>query len=145
MDPIYTSEAEKPVSVLLVDDYNFSRNALANRLEQAGFRIAGEAMDGLEGIKKAAELEPDFVVLDIAVPRLDGIETARQIRWLVPRTRILFVTGNDFPQVVREAFQAGADGYVINSDSADELLPAINSVLMGKRYVSKKLAGRAFI
>ncbi len=96
-------------------------------------------MDGEEAVQKARELKPDLVVLDIGLPKLNGIEAARQIRSVSPDSKILFFTGNDYPQIVREALEAGADGYVSKRDVAADLLAGIEAVLRGKQYVSKRL------
>ena len=130
------------VRILLVDDFHPYRAFTASTLsKQPGFQIVGEAADGLEAVQKAEELQPDLVVLDIAIPKLNGIETARKIRTVSPESRILFLTGNDYPQIAREAMDAGQGGYVIKLDAATELLDAVDAVLLGKQYVSKRLAG----
>ncbi len=110
--------------------------------KQPGFQIVGDALDGPEAVQKAEELKPDLVVLDIGLPKLNGIEAARQIRAVSPESKILFLTGNDDPQVAREALDTGATGYVAKSDAAVELLSAVEAVLLGKQYISKRLAGR---
>jgi DNA-binding NarL/FixJ family response regulator len=134
------------VRILLVDDSQPFRSVTASILEKyPGSQIVGVAFDGQEAVRKAQELKPDLVVLDIGLPKLNGIEAARQIRSVSPDSKILFFTGNDYPQIVREALEAGTGGYVIKVDGAGELLAAIEAVLQGKRYVSKRLAGRGFL
>lgn len=134
------------VRILLVDDFEPFRRSTSSRLnKQPGFHIVGEAMDGLEAIQKTQELKPDLVVLDIGLPKLNGIEVARKIRAVSPESKILFLTGNDYPQIASEAFGAGADGYVIKLDAADELLAAVEAVLVGRHYVSKRLARHGLI
>jgi DNA-binding NarL/FixJ family response regulator len=129
-----------------VDDSQPFRSVTASILEKyPGSQIVGVAFDGQEAVRKAQELKPDLVVLDIGLPKLNGIEAARQIRSVSPDSKILFFTGNDYPQIVREALEAGTGGYVIKVDGAGELLAAIEAVLQGKRYVSKRLAGRGFL
>ena len=130
------------VRILVVDDFDPYRAFTASTLsKQPGFQIVGEAADGLDALQKAEELQPDLVVLDIAIPKLNGIETARKIRTVSPESKILFLTGNDYPQIAREAMDAGQGGYVIKLDAATELLDAVEAVLLGKQYVSKRLAG----
>jgi two-component system nitrate/nitrite response regulator NarL len=80
------------------------------------FGSLGDALEGLEAVQKAEELKPDLVVLDIGLPKLNGIEAARQIRLVSPDSKLLFLTGNDDPEVAREALGAGATGYVSESD-----------------------------
>jgi DNA-binding NarL/FixJ family response regulator len=129
------------VRVLLVDDFEPFRRMTASMLgKQPGFQIVAEALDGEEAVRKAQELKPDLVVLDIGLPKLNGIEVARQIRSASPASKILFFTGNDYPQIVREALDAGADGYVSKQDGETVLLAAAEAVLLGKQYVSKRLA-----
>jgi len=104
-------------------------------------QIIGEAVDGLEAIQKAQQLKPDLILLDIGLPTLNGIETARRIRELSPKSKILFVSENRSGDIVEEALRTGAGGYVVKSDAAGELLPAVEAVLKGKRFVSASLAG----
>jgi DNA-binding NarL/FixJ family response regulator len=131
------------VRILLVDDFERFRNLTSSLLgKQPGFQIVGDALDGQEAVQKAEELKPDLVVLDIGLPQMNGIDAARQIRLVSPDSKILFLTGNDDPEVAREALGTGATGYVAKSDAAVELLNAVEAVLLGKPYVSKRLAGR---
>jgi DNA-binding NarL/FixJ family response regulator len=131
------------VRVLLVDDFRDFRSLAASILgKQPGFQIVGEALDGQEAVQKAQELKPDLVVLDIGLPKVHGIEAAGQIRSISSDSKILFFTLSDCPQIVLEAFDVGADGYVIKLDAARELLAAVEAVLLGKQYISR-LAGLA--
>jgi DNA-binding NarL/FixJ family response regulator len=130
------------VRILLVDDFERFRSFTSSLLrKQPGFQIVGDASDGPEAVQKAEELKPDLVVLDIGLPKLNGIEAARQIRLVSPDSKILFLTGNHDPEVAREALGTGAAGYVAKSDVAVELLNAVEAVLLGKQFVSEKLAG----
>jgi DNA-binding NarL/FixJ family response regulator len=132
---------EVSVRILLVDDFEpFLRFTALTLRKEPGFRIVGEALDGQEAVQKAKELKPDLVVLDIDLPKLNGIEAARQIRSVSPDSRILFLTGDDDPQIAQVALDTGARGYVVKLNAAAELLPAVKAVLLGKRYVSKQLA-----
>ena len=129
---------ETPSSrVLVVEDYEpyrqFIRSTLRKRPE---LQIIGEVTDGLEAVQKAQQLKPDLILLDIGLPTLNGIEAARRIRDLSPKSKILFVSANRSWDIVEEALRAGAGGYVVKSDAAGELLPAVNAVLGGKRFVS---------
>jgi len=134
------------VRILLVDDLEPFRSVTASIFKKyPKFQIVGVAVDGQEAVQKAQELKPDLVVMDIGLPKLSGIEAARQIRSVSPDSKILFFTGNDFPQIVREALEAGTGGYVIKIDGASELLAAVDAVLQGRRYVSKGLADRGFL
>jgi DNA-binding NarL/FixJ family response regulator len=97
--------------------------------------------DGLEAVQKAEELKPDLIVLDIGLPTLNGIEVARQIRRLVPDSKILFLSQESSADVVREALSLGALGYVVKAHAGTELLAAVQAVLQGNQFVSKGIIG----
>ena len=103
--------------------------------------MIGEVSDGLEAVHRARELQPDLILLDIGLPTMNGIEAARAIREISPRSNILFVSENRSADIVREALGTGLGGYVVKSDAARELLVAVNAVLEGKRFVSASLTG----
>jgi DNA-binding NarL/FixJ family response regulator len=105
--------------------------------------VIGEVADGLEAVQKAQELQPDLILLDIGLPTLNGIEAAKRIQQVSPRSKILFVSENRYPDIAEEALSTGAGRYVLKSDAASELLPAVKGVLEGKRFVSARLAGHA--
>ena len=98
-----------------------------------------EAEDGLEAIEKGKELQPDLVLLDIGLPKLNGIESARQLHSLIPNARLMFVTQESSAEVIRETFLLGAQGYVHKHDVLTDLLHAIDAVLGGQRFVSRSL------
>jgi DNA-binding NarL/FixJ family response regulator len=106
----------------VVDDYEPWRRFVSTTLQkQPGLQIIGEAVDGLEAVQKAQQLQPDLILLDIGLPTLNGIEAARRIRELSPKSKILFVSDNRSWDIVEEALRTGAVGYVVNSDAAREL------------------------
>jgi DNA-binding NarL/FixJ family response regulator len=128
--------------ILVVDDYEPWRRFVSTTLQkQPELQIIGEVTDGLQAVQKAQQLQPDLILLDIGLPTLNGIEAARQIRELSPKSKILFVSEDRSWDIVEEALRTGAGGYVVKSDAAGELLPAVNAVLGGKRFVSASLAG----
>jgi DNA-binding NarL/FixJ family response regulator len=98
--------------------------------------IVGEVSDGLEAIQKAVELRPDLILLDIGLPTLNGIEVARQVRKLVPESKIIFLSQESSADVVQEALKLGAVGYIVKARTNRELLPAVGAVLAGKTFVS---------
>jgi DNA-binding NarL/FixJ family response regulator len=108
--------------------------------ELSDWQIIGEASDGLEAVRKSAELQPDLIVLDIGLPELNGIAAARKIREISPRSRILFLSENSCPDVVREAFRVGAAAYVVKSDAARDLLIAVEAVIGNKQFVNSRFA-----
>jgi DNA-binding NarL/FixJ family response regulator len=95
--------------------------------------IVCEASEGMVAVQKAEELQPDLIVLDVGLPRLNGIEAARRIRKLAPRSKILFVSQESSCDVMEEAFNLGAMGYVIKSNAQSDLLPAVDQVIIGKQ------------
>jgi CheY-like chemotaxis protein len=106
--------------------------------------VIGVASDGLEAVQKADELQPDLILLDIGLPSLNGIEVARQIRKLSPKSKILFVSQESCADVVQGALGTGAQGFVFKIDAERELLEAVNAVLRGEQFVSGRFAGHDF-
>jgi DNA-binding NarL/FixJ family response regulator len=128
--------------ILVVDDYEPWRRFVSTTLQkQPRLQVIGEALDGLEAVQKAQQLQPDLILLDIGLPTLNGIEAARRIRELSPKSRILFVSENRSWDIAEEALRVGAGGYVVKADAAGELLPAVEAVLKGKRFLSASLTG----
>jgi len=131
-----------PIRILVVDDYApWCRFLRLTLLAHEELQVIGEFTDGPEAIEKAKELQPDLILLDIGLPTLNGIEAARRIREVSPKTKILFVSENRSPDIAEEALRTGAGGYVAKADAVRDLLPAINAVLEGKRFISASLAG----
>ena len=95
------------------------------------WQVIAEASDGSEAIQKAEELKPDLIVVDVGLPKLNGIEAARKIRQLSPSSKIVFLSLNKNLEVVRAALSTGAQGYVHKTDARRELLPAVDAVLRG--------------
>ena len=93
------------------------------------WQIIAEVSDGPEAVQKASDLKPDLIVLDISLPKLNGIEAAQQIRQFSPNSRIVFLSQNNNLDIVRAALSTGALGYVRKADSQSDLLPAIEAVL----------------
>lgn len=125
--------------ILVVDDHEPLRRVVRLILEvRNDLQIVGEASDGLEAVQKATALQPDLVLLDYDLPTLNGIQVAKQLRDLVPRARVLFLSVEYSSDVVREALNVGG-GYIYKLDIASELLAAIEIVLMGKQFVSSQL------
>ena len=90
--------------------------------------------NGLEAVQKAQELKPDLILMDIGLPGLNGMEAARRIRTLAPNSKIIFLTQESSPELVREAVSLGASGYVFKSKAETDLLIAVDSVLQGKQF-----------
>jgi len=117
------------IRILLVDDHPIVRQGLKTLLEgHSGWEVIGEASDGAEAVEKAKDLNPDVMVLDVTMPRMNGLEACRLLRQECPGLEILFVTQHDSPQMMREALEAGARGYVVKSNAARDLLAAVDAV-----------------
>jgi DNA-binding NarL/FixJ family response regulator len=128
--------------IIVVDDYDPFRRFICSTLrKRPELQIVGEVSDGLEAVQKAEELQPDLIVLDIGLPSLNGIEAARRIRKLSPKSKILFVSQESSDDVVQEALALGALGYIVKADAGKELLTAVNTVLRGDRFVGSRFAG----
>ena len=117
------------IRILLVDDHPIVRQGLKTLLEgHSGWEVIGEASDGAEAVEKAKDLDPDVMVLDVTMPRMNGLEACRVLRQECPGLEILFVTQHASPQMMREALEAGARGYVVKSNAARDLLAAVDAV-----------------
>jgi len=137
--------------VLIADDFAAFRRLLRAKLQEIGFQTVVEASDGVEAVAKAAELQPLLVLLDLGMPNLDGLRAATQIRSLAPESKVLFISLNNDPDIVRSALSDGAAGFLCKSRINNELIPAIEAVFADKKFVcsncpteSISLAGRGF-
>jgi DNA-binding NarL/FixJ family response regulator len=132
--------------ILIVDDYEpFRRFVCSTLRSRSELKVIDEVSDGLEAVQQAQDLQPDLILLDIGLPTLNGIEAARRTRSVSPASKILFISENRSADIAREAFSTGAGGYVVKSDAANDLLPAVDAVLKGKRFVSASLAGHDLV
>src|SRR5205809_8135624 len=129
-----------PCRVLLDDDHQIVRQGLRALLEKAGHTVVGEAADGREACELAHKLQPNIAVLDLAMPLLNGLDAIGEIRRVSPNTvTILLTMYTDRPYVL-QALRAGAKGYVLKTQAADDLIRAIQEVLRGAIYVSPGVA-----
>jgi DNA-binding NarL/FixJ family response regulator len=131
-----------PIRILVVDDFEGWRRQVRLLFQaRPQWQIIAEVSDGSEAVQKVAALKPDLIVLDIGLPKLNGIEAARGMRHLFPTSTIVFLSLNNDPDVVRAALSTGALGYVHKTDVQRDLLPAIEAVLQGRQFVSSSIKG----
>ena len=128
-----------PIRILLADDHVIVRQGLRALLEQAGMVVIGEASDGPEALRMVHEHTPNVAVLDIAMPHLNGLETARRLRQTVPQTKIIVLTMHTEEPYVFEALQAGVVGYVLKTQAAVDIVQAIHAALQGAIYLSPRV------
>ncbi len=127
------------VRILVADDHPVVRHGLRTLLgAHPEWEVIDEAEDGIEAVEKASHLKPDVVVLDVSMPRMDGLEACRRIRKNVPQSEILIVTQHDSPQMMREALGAGAKGYVVKSNVARDLAAAVEAVIQHKPFTARE-------
>jgi len=135
----------KKTTVLLCDDHTIFREGLRLLLETAGdIEVVGEAENGHRAVGEAKRHQPDVVLLDIAMPLLNGVEAARQIAREVPAAKVLILSSYSDEQYVRHAIAAGASGYVMKQTTSDDVLRAIREASKGNAYFSPPIARRLF-
>lgn len=133
------------INVLLVEDHELYRMGLSMLLEKAdGITLCAEAADGADGIKKAKELNPDVILMDIGLPNIDGIEATGRIKDFNPDVKILIFTSRDSDNDVFEAFKAGADGYIMKGATPEQTISAIKSVYEGIGWIDPAIARLVF-
>jgi DNA-binding NarL/FixJ family response regulator len=131
------------VRVLVVEDDDAWREFILSAVQQRpDVRVVAQVADGLQALGAVERHRPDLVMLDIGLPGLNGIEVARRMLPLYPDSRILFVSQETSEDVVAEALSTGAIGYLLKSDAGAELLVALNSVLLGKKFMSRTITRR---
>lgn len=129
-------------TILLVEDHHLVRQGIHALLkEPPEMEVVGEAADGRTALQLAGECRPDVVIMDIAIPKLNGIDATRHIKELNPRIKVLALSMDSDPLVVRRMLLAGADGYLLKECVADELVTAIRAVREGKKYLSADISG----
>src|SRR5262245_16489240 len=129
-----------PIQILLADDHVMVRQGFRALLEQAGLTVMGEASDGQEALELAQAQPPDVAVLDLRMPRFNGLETARRLRAALPQTKVIMLTMHADDHYVLEAIQTGAVGYVLKTQASLDLVQAIRDVLEGEIYLSPRVS-----
>jgi len=137
-------EKPKPLRILLADDHAILRECLSKFLGlQPDMTVVGEAADGLTAVALAKRLQPDLVVMDISMPKLDGVEATRAIRQAYPQMRVLALTAHVCPSILLHMSKAGASGYVLKCSPLSELLTALRSLARGEVYIDAELRSQA--
>ena len=127
------------VNILLVDDHEIVRDGIRSLLEdKIGFNIVAEAGNGAEAVRLFKENEIDITVIDISMPKMNGIEATRKITDINPDTKVLALTMMDEEQYIRDMIEAGASGYIFKSSDKEELVEAITTILDGRHYFSEE-------
>jgi DNA-binding NarL/FixJ family response regulator len=126
------------VRILIVDDFASWRRAIHSILaKDEDLEVVGEASDGLEAVQKSEELQPDLVLLDIQLPKMNGLDAARLIHKVSPTTRILFVSSYHHLEIMQEALRVGA-GFVVKADASRDLLPIVKAIVRNEPFVGFK-------
>lgn len=130
-----------PVTIVLAEDHALFRSGLRQLLAlHNGLCVIGEAGDGLAAVEITRTLQPDILLLDLAMPKLDGLDVIPQVRRNSPHTAILVISMRATPEHLRAALRAGAHGYLLKTADSEEFFAAIQAVLAGERYISAELA-----
>jgi len=130
-----------PITVFVADDHAVVREGLASLLAaQPDLRVIGTAADGRDTVRQVAKLQPEVVVMDIAMPQMNGIEAARELRDRAPQVRLVILSMHSSVEHVFHALEAGASGYVLKASAAKEIIDAVRVVHAGRRYFSQEIA-----
>ena len=124
-------------TILIADDHDIIRKGLKSILEpRPEYKVIGEAQDGEDALEKAEKLKPDVLLLDISMPKISGLDIIEQVKRRSPATKIIMVSVHKMAAYILKAFKAGAKGYLIKENAADELLLALGRVCAGRTYLS---------
>lgn len=131
---------QQPVSVLIAEDHTLVREGTRQLLERKGVRVVGEAANGEEAVQLTGRLQPDLVLMDVSMPKLNGIEATRIIKQKYPRVAVLVLSAYDDDQYVFALLQAGAAGYILKDAHGDEVVNAVNAVSRGESVLAPSIA-----
>jgi DNA-binding NarL/FixJ family response regulator len=137
------TDNSKAIKVMLVDDHSLMRDSLRMHLDsQADMKVIGEASNGEEAVKLATELTPDIIIMDIAMPRMSGLEATRQIKAINRNIIILVLTVHDDIEYILKILESGADGYLTKNLTGEELIDAVRLVLSGESVLSSEVMSK---
>ena len=137
--------ANERIRVMIVDDHSIVRVGLKQVLEQSGeFEVVGQAADGEEAVRVAADVSPDVVVMDVIMPKKDGVEACREIMESAPETRVVMLTASTEVDAIVEAVAAGATGYLQKETDRERLLSTVRDAVSGELRVPVEVVRRAF-
>ena len=142
MPPFRSMPTSRPkTKILIADDHEVVRHGVRDLLgAQPGWIVCGEASSGREALQLLEATQPHVAILDLSMPGLNGMDAARQVRKILPETKIIIFTMHETEELVREVFRSGAHGYVLKSDAGTHLVAAVRSVLEGRHFCSSKLS-----
>jgi DNA-binding NarL/FixJ family response regulator len=131
----------KKVKLLVADDHKIFRQGIKKLLEEeSDMHVIGEAADGRETVKKATELKPDVILMDIAMSNLNGLEATKQIKKVLPAVKVIMLTMHKNEEYILQSFQAGASGYILKEGAVEELVSAIRSIHQDKSFLSPTIS-----
>ncbi|NQU14819.1 MAG: response regulator transcription factor [Desulfobacteraceae bacterium] len=132
---------KRPIKILLADDHTIVRQGLAHLLEaQPDLEVIGEASNGRMALKKAVELRPDIIILDIAMPLLNGIEAAKRIRKELPKTKILILSMYSHEHYIHELLETGISGYLLKDSTGRDIINAIHAAMRDETFLSPSIS-----
>ena len=130
-----------PVRIMLADDHTIVRQGLARLLEEhQDLKVVGEAVNGQIAVEKAEKLKPDIIIMDIAMPRMNGIEAAKRIRKLVPETKIIILSMYSHEHYIHELLECGVSGYLLKDSSGQDIIRAIRAALKNETFLSPSIS-----
>jgi DNA-binding NarL/FixJ family response regulator len=129
-----------PIRLMIVDDHQMLREGLRRSMSEIGFDVIGEASDGDEAVTRATAQRPDVILMDVTMPRMDGVEACRQVKDALPDTHIVMLTMHADQSVLADAIRAGASGYLVKDCSTDEIADAVKMAAAGQTALSPQLA-----
>jgi DNA-binding NarL/FixJ family response regulator len=133
----------KPIKVLIAEDHTIVRQGLARLLsDQPGLEVIGQAVNGRDAVEMAEKLNPDIIIMDIAMPKMNGIEASKKIRKLLPKTKILILSMYSHEHYVHELLEVGVSGYLLKDSSGRDIIKAIDDALKNKIFLSPAISKR---